>query len=110
MPIFAKIDSEGIVTETVNTTAYSILSGEYGDNEDWVQTYPNSEKRGVYATVGDIYLRTHDKFINPKPHPSWTLNSDGNWEAPVAYPSGASPRDYLWDESTTSWVINNSEG
>ena len=85
MPIFAKIDSEGIVTETVNTTAYSILSGEYGDNEDWVQTYPNSEKRGVYATVGDIYLRTHDKFINPKPHPSWTLNSDGNWESPVAY-------------------------
>lgn len=110
MAIFARVDSEGVVTETVNTTALEIMSGIYGDHEEWVQTYPNSEKRGVYAAVGDIYLKEHDKFINPKPHESWTLNSSGNWEAPVAYPDGAGPIDYVWDESTTSWVINNSEG
>lgn len=109
MAIFAKIDSNGIVTEVVNTSFYEISTGVYGDHEDWIQTYPNSEKRGVYATVGDIYLKEHDKFVNPKPHESWSLNSDGNWEAPVAYPDGAGITDYLWDENSGSWVENTSE-
>jgi len=49
-------------------------------------------------------------LIDIKPFPSWVLNSDGEWKAPIAYPDGAGPADYMWDEDTTSWVINNSEG
>ena len=110
MASFARIDDEGNVLEVINASFAFIASGAVGDHEDWVQTYPDGSKRGRYAGTGMKYDRTLDKFITSKPHPSWTLNSGGNWEAPVAYPSGANPTEYMWDEDTTSWVINNSEG
>jgi hypothetical protein len=40
-------------------------------------------------------------FIMPQPYPSWILNSDKIWEAPVAKPSD--DKNYVWNEETTSW-------
>jgi len=58
-------------------------------------------------------------FISPKPYPSWILNSDKEWEAPIPFPQyeeGKYP-DYLdeetfpayaqgafaWDEESLTW-------
>lgn len=40
-------------------------------------------------------------FIPRKPYASWVLDSDNEWEAPVARPEEG---DYIWDEPTTSWI------
>ena len=54
---------------------------------------------------------THDgdTFIDAKPYPSWVLNSNKKWEAPVARPETG---NYSWNEETLSWVefdINQEE-
>jgi hypothetical protein len=44
-------------------------------------------------------------FISPQPYPSWTLDSQYNWQPPVAQPTVEENSDvyYEWDEPTTSW-------
>ena len=74
----------------------------------WVQTSYNNNFRKKYAGVNDIYDPVKDKFITPQPHPSWTLNSDADWEAPVPYPSnnlynGLPVREIIWDEDAQKW-------
>jgi hypothetical protein len=41
-------------------------------------------------------------FLQPKPYPSWVLDSRNLWVAPVVYPDDLKP--YTWDESTVNWV------
>jgi len=45
-------------------------------------------------------------FIPRKPYPSWMLNANNEWEAPVACPELdiENPKYYTWNESTTSWI------
>jgi hypothetical protein len=80
----------------------------------WLQTsyntYGNQHKlggtplRGNYAGVGYTYDFEHDVFYEPKPFPSWTLNtSTWLWESPTPYPNDGN--GYVWDETTTSWVL-----
>ena len=58
----------------------------------------------VKAAIGGTWDGT--KFTLPKPYPSWVLNADNDWEAPVAYPEvdPENPKYYVWDESVTNWV------
>ena len=41
----------------------------------------------------------NDVFIEPQPHPSWTLDSNHDWQPPTPRPNG----NVLWDEDTLSW-------
>lgn len=41
-------------------------------------------------------------FIQVQPYPSWVLNQDNIWEAPV--PTPTEPGPWRWDEDSTSWV------
>lgn len=75
----------------------------------WVQTSYNANFRKNYAGEGFTYDSTRDAFIPPKPYPSWLLNEDTcHWNAPVPYPTDVgtpeSPKRYVWDEATTSWI------
>ena len=56
------------------------------------------------AEAGGTYV--DEVFIQRKPYPSWVLNTNNTWEAPVAYPEfdSENPVSYTWDESTTSWI------
>jgi hypothetical protein len=43
-----------------------------------------------------------DAFVQPKPFPSWLLNTQtATWYPPVPYPQD--DKIYTWDETTTSW-------
>lgn len=69
--------------------------------------------RKNYAGVGYFYDEIRDAFIPPKPHASWKLNEDTClWEAPISLPedvgTGTPPKEYAWDEITTSWVLRPS--
>ena len=77
-------------------TSYNIHGG--------VHTLGGTPLRKNYAGIGFTYDATKDAFIPPKPYASWTLNEDSClWEAPVAYPDDG--EDYVWDETTTAWVL-----
>jgi hypothetical protein len=71
----------------------------YGD-ATWVQTSYNHNFRKQYGSKGYSYDSDKDKFIMPKPYPSWALDENDDWQAPVACPEGKNCR---WDEETKSW-------
>ena len=39
-------------------------------------------------------------FIEPQPYPSWTLDSNKDWQPPTPRPNVNS----VWNETTLSWV------
>jgi hypothetical protein len=76
----------------------------------WVQTSYNNNFRKQYAGVGYSYLPEENVFILPKPFPSWSLNSNFDWQAPIAYPTVLTYGDNApywgtyWDESNQRWL------
>jgi len=49
-------------------------------------------------------------FILPKPFASWTLDSNGDWQPPVARPADFvavnQGGNYKWNEETQTWDVN----
>ena len=101
MSHFAKINSNNIVTEVIVAEQDFINSGAVGDSFLWVQTSYNHNFRKKMAFKGDTYDKINNVFVAPKPYPSWTLDSNHDWQPPTAMPSDG--KDYYWHEDTTSW-------
>ncbi len=75
----------------------------------WVQTSYNNNFRKQYAGIGYSFDSTKNKFISPQPFASWSLDSNDDWKAPVAYPSTTTYGDNVkyfitWDESNLRWI------
>ena len=75
----------------------------------WVQTSYNNNFRKQYAGIGHTFDSTKNKFISPQPFASWSLDSNDDWQAPVAYPTittyGDNVRYFIsWDESNLRWI------
>jgi len=74
----------------------------------WKQTSYNNNFRKQYAGIGVTYDASKDKFILPQPYPSWSLNSNDDWAAPVTYPNSveiSSNTVYVsWDEDNQKWL------
>jgi len=69
--------------------------------------------RKNYAGLGYTYDVGRDAFIPPKPYASWLLNENTClWESPVPYPTDVGTEEnrkrYIWDEATTSWVLDET--
>ena len=83
------------------------------ENNTIVQSSVTGEFRKRAAMVGGTYDSVNDVFIAPKPYPSWTLDSDYIWQAPVAFPSvetkgvDSEGRPEMlvveWDEDNSQW-------
>jgi hypothetical protein len=41
-----------------------------------------------------------------QPYPSWVLNEQGEWEAPIEYPTDDGA--YIWDEQNQAWIDESS--
>ena len=75
----------------------------------WVQTSYNNNFRKQYAGIGYIFDSIKNKFIAPQPFASWSLDSNDDWQAPVAYPTvttyGDNVRYFIsWDETERKWI------
>jgi len=74
----------------------------------WKQTSYNNNFRKQYAGIGMNYDASKNKFLLPKPYPSWSLDSNDDWAAPVAYPSVTEISGLRvftsWDESNRRWL------
>jgi hypothetical protein len=122
MAHYAKVNIQMLVTQVI--VAEQDYIDTLPDKDFWIQTSYNTRGgvhygqdgqpddgtplRKNYAGIGYTYNATKDAFIPPQPFASWTLNDDTClWEAPVAYPDDG--QRYTWDESSTSWVLENNE-
>jgi murein L,D-transpeptidase YafK len=112
MAHFAKLNENNIVLE-INVVNNEVLDA---DNEEasgidfltqwsngytnWKQTSYNNSFRKQYAGIGYKYDVVNDVFIRPQPYPSWTLDNNFDWQAPIEKPEG----NWYWDEEIGNWV------
>jgi hypothetical protein len=68
----------------------------------WLQVSYNNNFRKQYAGIGYTYDETADVFVTPQPFPSWVLDENYDWQAPIEYP--ADGNQYAWDEDEQDWV------
>ena len=74
----------------------------------WKQTSYNNNFRKQYAGIGYSYDSSKDMFITPQPYPSWSLDSNDDWQSPVPVPTvteiGGLPVYTSWDEPNLQWL------
>jgi len=117
MSHFAQLDANNVVTQVVVIDNRDTADASGVEKEHigaafcerlfggtWKQTSYNGNIRKNYAGIGYTYRADIDAFVAPKPFPSWILNANAQWEAPVAMPTDG--QMYSWDEATTSWKVN----
>jgi len=84
------------------------------DGTAWKQTSYNNNFRKQYAGIGHTYDASKDKFILPQPYPSWSLDSNDDWQAPVTYPTiteiDSEPVLITWDEDNQKWLGETYSG
>ena len=99
MAHFAELDENNIVKRivAVGNDLYT-TDGDLGENDMhpdgelwcrtffkggvWKQTSYSGSFRKQFAGVGFTYNSTQDIFIAPKPHDSWILDSNYDWQPP----------------------------
>lgn len=117
MAHFAKLDDNNIVLEVhvVNNEVLDINNEEAsgiefltewsGGYSNWKQTSYNGNFRKQYCGIGFSYDTEADVFIAPQPYPSWSLDSNHDWQAPEPMPNDG--QVYSWNEDLLSWEIIN---
>jgi hypothetical protein len=110
MAHYAFLNDDNIVTEVITGKDESELIDGLTP-EEWygnyrgqrcVRTSYNNNIRKQYAGVGYSYNETADVFVTPQPYPSWSLDENYDWQAPIDYP--ADGKHYSWDETNQVWV------
>jgi len=99
MSHFAEI-KDGIVHRVIVAEQDFINSGAVGDSFNWVQTSYNHNFRKQFAGTGYTYDKVNDVFVQPQPYPSWTLDSNHDWQPPIPEPEEGL---HHWNEQTQTW-------
>jgi hypothetical protein len=108
MAHYAFIDENNIVTEVIvgidETELIEGIEPEiwYGNFRGQLckRTSYNHNIRKQFAGIGYTYDSINDVFISPKPYPSWSLNENFDWEAPIARPTEGK---WYWSEEKMEW-------
>ena len=90
----------GDLHEDAETFVENLLSYSSG-GVVWKQTSYNNNFRKQYAGKGYAYDSSKNKFIYPKPYPSWSLDASDDWQAPVNKPDDG--KMYIWNETDQQW-------
>ena len=85
---YALIENDVVVNTIIADAEF--ISQQSGQ---WIE-YTDSRPAYIGVELVDGVL------VAPKPFPSWSLNEDYVWVAPVVKPDG----DYVWNEESLSWV------
>ncbi len=117
MAHFAELDSNSVVIRVVVISNDDVdanggdLSAEaetfvgtlipFIDGVAWKQTSYNNNFRKQYARIGGKYDTVRDNFLDPQPYPSWALDGDDEWQAPITQPNVIVP---TWDEDNLRWI------
>ena len=113
MAHFAQLDEQNKVTQVI-VLSNAAVGESYPESESvgvsfiadtlrlsgvWKQTSYNGNFRKQYAGIGYEYSAVDDVFIAPQPYPSWVLDDDFDWQAPIPKPEG----EWVWDEEEGDW-------
>jgi len=90
-------DANGVEKEYIGAAFCERLFGG-----TWKQTSYNGNIRKNYAGIGYTYQADIDAFVPPKPYPSWTLDTNAQWQAPTPMPTDGM---YSWNESNQAWEV-----
>ena len=109
MAHYAFLDENNMVTEVIvgidETELIEGLDPEtwYGNFRGQVckRTSYNHNIRKQYAGIGYTYNPIADVFIAPQPYPSWALDDNYDWQAPIAKPTQGF---WVWDETILNWL------
>jgi hypothetical protein len=109
MAHYAFLDENNIVTEVITgIDETELIEGKspeiwYGEfrGQTCVRTSYNGKIRKRYAGKGYVYDSVNDVFLIPQPYPSWTLDSNFEWQPPKPKPEGFY---WLWDENQLDWL------
>ncbi len=115
MAYYAFLDSNNIVTEVISGIDETELI-EGLDTETWYgnfrgqvckRTSYNGNIRKQYCGIGYSYNAEADVFVAPQPFASWSLDSNFDWQPPVARPTD--DKFYTWSEDDLNWkeVVND---
>lgn len=121
MAHYALFDSDNVVVKVITgvdeTETQTDIDGTVvgGSAEAWEAFYAsqpwhagltckrtsyNNNIRKQYAGIGYTYDAAADVFVAPQPFPSWTLDSNHDWQPPVARPEEGV---WSWNEETQTW-------
>lgn len=81
------------------------LAIDLGLGGAWVQCSYNGTIRKQYPGPGFNYDPVADVFIAPQPYPSWSLDSNHDWQPPIPRPDDG--QDYIWNEDEQQWELIN---
>jgi hypothetical protein len=89
--------------EEVEQLGVNFCKSLYGQDTNWAQTSYNNNFRKQFSGIGFKYDRINDIFISPQPYPTWNLDENFDWQAPIPYPEDGNI--YIWNEETQSWDL-----
>ena len=102
------VDSHGGELSSEAETFVASIVPHSEDGTAWKQTSYNNNFRKQYAGIGVTYDASKDKFILPQPYPSWSLDSNDDWQAPVTKPTITEIDSNIvytsWDEDNQKWL------
>ncbi len=108
MAHYAFLNDQNIVIEVITgIDEDQLIEGQRP--EDWyshfrglkcVRTSYNNNIRRRYAGKGFTYDPVNDVFLEPQPFPSWSLDSNFDWQPPKPKPDGF----FYWDETKGDWI------
>jgi hypothetical protein len=128
MANFAELDENNVVLRVVRIgNDVPTSNGPLGENDmhpdgekycvnlfkggKWKQTSFNNRFRKQCANLNGTYDEIKNIFIKPQPYPSWSLNSNNDWQSPVVMPTyetlqtipGKQLVPAIWDEAFLRW-------
>jgi len=122
---FAQLDSNNVVLQVIAVgedvpTADGPLVDNPGhvDGETyattfgagpWKQAFTDGTRK-LFPSRDFTYDPVKDIFITEQPYASWTLDSNSDWQPPIAKPSNPDEAlyDVWWDEENERWVAINT--
>jgi hypothetical protein len=124
MAHYAFIDSNNIVVKVLTGVDEDVTQDDNGtpvggSTEAWEQFYENQPwhsgltckrtsynatngYRKQYAGIGYTFDADADVFVAPQRFPSWTLDSNYDWQPPTPYPTDG--ETYYWNEEELAWA------
>lgn len=100
-------DSQGNENESVGIAFCKSL---YGENTNWKQTSYNHRIRKSYAGIGMVYNEELDMFVGQQPYSSWILDSNGDWNPPIAMPELTEGQNGYYEWNEAAYQADNTAG
>jgi len=92
MAHFAEIKN-GVVVNMI------VAEQEWIDTQEDVEYLLSTPSNPAY--VDGLYI--DGRFTLPQPYPSWSLDENYDWQAPIQQP--ADGKIYSWNESNQAWFL-----